>query len=441
MNNPTPLCDSHKPMTSKVLLTRTQLQMRSGSDSQITEPAGLFLSERPRYAEWHIAAYKHVSYTVHLCSDLLDPNNPTLASAGSSGEASGRRRLIVLDAQVHKLHGSRISRYFAAQGVECELHRLDAHEGVKTMESVFGVVSAMSRFGISRRSEPLIAIGGGVLGDIAALAANLYRRSTPFVRVPTTLMGMIDAGIGVKTGVNFFDQKNRLGTYYPAMANLIDPAFLSTSDPRHLRNGMAEALKIGLIKDVALYRLLQMHGNRLVEERMQRINSADDGATAHEIFRRSIHGMLQELQPNLWEDELQRVVDYGHTFSPTIEMHALPELLHGEAVTIDMALSLTLAHLRGLLTHGEYAESLEVIHGLGLPVWHPVCTHGLLRDALADTVRHRNGQQLIPLTDGLGHACFVNDVTSAELEEALKIIVSMAGSPGFQAGRRPTCIA
>jgi hypothetical protein len=101
MNNPTPLCDSHKPMTSKVLLTRTQLQMRSGSDSQITEPAGLFLSERPRYAEWHIAAYKHVSYTVHLCSDLLDPNNPTLASAGSSGEASGRRRLIVLDAQVH----------------------------------------------------------------------------------------------------------------------------------------------------------------------------------------------------------------------------------------------------------------------------------------------------------------------------------------------------
>jgi 3-dehydroquinate synthase len=152
---------------------------------------------------------------------------------------------------------------------------------------------------------------------------------------------------------------------------------------------------------------------------MQARDSADGGASAQTVMRLAIDGMLQELQPNLWEQRLDRIVDYGHTFSPTMEMRALPELLHGEAVAVDMALSLVLAHNRGMLTDDELSAVRTVLANLGLPAWHPVCRPELLAEALADTVRHRDGRQLIPLTAGIGRARFVDDVTPAELKAAL----------------------
>jgi len=141
--------------------------------------------------------------------------------------------------------------------------------------------------------------------------------------------------------------------------------------------------------------------------------------------------MLEELQPNLWEDDLERVVDYGHSFSPTIEMEALPELLHGEAVTIDMALTTVLAHGRGLLGDVETERVLRTMSGLGLPTWHRLCTPELLVKALADTVRHRDGRLRMPLTTGIGAACFVDEVSAAELDEALAALRRFAGPVAF----------
>jgi 2-epi-5-epi-valiolone synthase len=396
---------------------------------------GLYVSGGARHTKWQIRAHQIVSYEVSLCDDLLLPSNPRLARAGSSDELEMLRRLVVVDAQVHELYGARIREYFTVQEVDYDVHVIDAHEAVKTMESVFRIVSSMDKFGITRRREPVIAIGGGVLTDLVGLAASLYRRSTPYVRVPTTLMGMIDAAIGVKTGANFFEHKNRLGSYYAPTATLIDPTFLSTLDARHLSNGLAEVLKIALVKDAKLFELLESHGSRLIAEQMQRRNSVDDGAVADEVIRRSIHGMLQELQPNLWEHELQRLVDYGHSFSPNIEMHALPELLHGEAVSIDMALSLALAQERGLLSTLDLERILAVMRGLNLPKWHRVCTPELLHKALAETVKHRNGQLLFPLTIGIGAACFVNDITAAEVERALEVIAQGEASSTVVAGK------
>jgi len=380
---------------------------------------------------WQVNSTKLVSYEVRLHTDLLDPADPTLARAGITETSARPRRLIVLDTRVHAIYGARLSDYLTAQGIEFDLCVIDAHERVKTMDSVFQVVSAMDRFGLARRREPMIAAGGGVLTDIVGLAASLYRRAVPYVRVPTSLIGMVDAAIGAKTGVNFHQHKNRLGTYHPAAVTLIDPGFLATLSARHLRNGLAEILKIGLIKDAALFDLLAVHGSRLVAERMQSAGSADGGAVAGEVTRRSIHGMLEELQPNLWEDDLERVVDYGHSFSPTIEMEALPELLHGEAVTIDMALTTVLAHGRGLLGDVETERVLRTMSGLGLPTWHRLCTPELLVKALADTVRHRDGRLRMPLTTGIGAACFVDEVSAAELDEALAALRRFAGPVAF----------
>src|SRR5262249_55497766 len=157
-------------------------------------------------------------------------------------------------------------------------------------------------------------------------------------------MGLIDAGIGIKTGVNFDRHKNRIGTYFAPRRAYLDTHFLRSLDERHVANGIAEIIKMAIVKDARLFELLEENISSVVEDRFC-------GKEAYrEILVRATTGMLQELAGNLWEHVLERIVDYGHTFSPTLEMAALPELLHGEAVAIDMALSLVLAVQRDLIT-------------------------------------------------------------------------------------------
>ena len=341
--------------------------------------------------------------------------------------------MVFVDNDVHLSHGARIDRYFRDRGIDHEIRVVDVSEETKTIDTVFDVVSSIEQFGLNRRGDPIIAIGGGVLTDVVGLAASLYRRSTPYVRVPTTLIGMVDASIGAKTGVNFEQCKNRLGSYFPSVVTLVDPAFLATLSARQIRNGLAEILKMALVKDGALFELLAEHGARLVAEKLQSDGSEDRGEVATRVITRAIEGMLQELQPNLWEDDLRRVVDYGHSFSPAIEMAALPDLLHGEAVAIDMALSVLLSHGRGLLDGDGVARILEVFDELDLPCWHPVCTQELLAGALADTIRHRDGEQLIPLTVAIGSAVFVNDVSPGELSAARSALVELSSRHGARA--------
>jgi 3-dehydroquinate synthase len=122
-------------------------------------------------------------------------------------------------------------------------------------------------------------------------------------------------------------------------------------------------------------------------------------------------------------------VDYGHTFSPSLEMVALPELLHGEAVAIDMALSLTLASQRGLITAQELRRALSLLEAYGLPTHNPLCDEQLLMTALADSTSHRDGLQRVPLSRGLGDALFVNDLTRAEICRAAEYLATRATRP------------
>ncbi|GAA1507113.1 3-dehydroquinate synthase [Sphaerisporangium rubeum] len=384
-----------------------------------TAEQGLLASDGASGPWWRLTTRQPVSYEVRVHPGLLDPADPTLADAGAPEQPRVARRLVVVESTVYELYGQEINAYFTGQGVRHEILVIEAHEQVKTMDTVMTVVAAMDAFGIVRRAEPVIAVGGGVLTDVVGLACSLYRRATPHVRVPTTLMGMVDAGVGAKTGVNLGHRKNRLGAYHPAVATLIDRRFLHTLSRRHIANGLAEILKVALVKDEALLELLEAHGERLIAERMQAHGSMDDGVCAEEVMRRAIQGMLAELQPNLWEHRLSRLVDYGHSFSPAIEMQALPELYHGEAVSVDMALCTVIARRRGWLTGVQQERIMEVMRAMRLPSWHPVCSPALIGAALQETVRHRDGHQRLPLPVGLGQARFVEDLTGPELDAAL----------------------
>jgi 3-dehydroquinate synthase len=268
--------------------------------------------------------------------------------------------------------------------------------------------------GIKRRSEPVIAVGGGVLLDLVGLSASLYARGVPWLRIPTTLVGLIDAGIGIKTAVNFGRRKHKLGTYH-AGDTILDRTLMATVSRRQVSNGLAEALKMALIKSRALFELLEEHGRLVLEERLQGSTEVGDRA-ALRVLDLAVDGMLVELADNLWEEELARCVDYGHTWSPGLEMAALhagsgnagePGLLHGEAVALDMALCTVVAWRRGLVNEDERDRVLRVMRSLGLATWDPLLVdEEVLAGGLLGALEHRDGYQRQPLGRGIGDHVF-----------------------------------
>lgn len=380
----------------------------------------------PGGRNWTISAEKKVTYDVLLVDHVFDPSNGALLTATVTPHSVKGRRLLVVDSAVEALYGNEIRSYFRRHGVSHGLVALPVSEQRKTMDLVGQVVAAFDEFGVTRK-EPVIAVGGGVLLDVVGLAAGLYRRGTPYLRVPTTLIGLIDAGIGVKTGVNHEQRKSRLGAYHPPEAVLLDRTFLRTLDRRHIVNGLAEILKMAIVADGRLFRLLEEHGPLLVEQRFQGATTSGD-TVALEVLDRAITAMLAELAGNLWEQTLDRIVDFGHSVSPLVEMRALPHLLHGEAVALDMALFSVLSCRRGLLSAGARDRVLGVMRKLGLRTTHPLLEISVLRQALAETTRHRGGRQRLPVPVDLGSARFVNDVSEDELALAAKELSELGGA-------------
>ncbi len=197
------------------------------------------------------------------------------------------------------------------------------------MENYIKLFDELDKFPINRRNEPIIAIGGGVVTDVVGFVSSCYRRGIPHIKIPTTLMGYIDASIGIKTGVNFNGNKNRMGSFEPPQHIVLDKTFLLSLPERHILNGVGEILKIAVIKDKYLFELIENYGIQCIEDKFQ-------NKKGKEILDISIQDMIKELEPNLYESNLERCVDFGHTFSLALEMNDVNNLLHGEAVTIDI---------------------------------------------------------------------------------------------------------
>jgi len=404
----------------------------TGIDDDVSGLVGAGLSFRSRKTgkfsfaangktSWKVVADNHISYNIIQVEGLLDPANDALTRR--CGENLGsRRRLVFIDARVAEIYGPAISDYFAERRYDVQIATLPGGEASKDINIALEICDKMDRFGLDRRNEPVIVFGGGVLLDLVGFAASLYRRGTPFVRVPTTLMGYIDAGVGIKTGVNYNGTKNKLGSYYAPGDVLLDRHFLRSVDLRHVRNGTAEIVKIGIIRDRRLFDLIDRHGERLIEEKFQ------DSVIAAKVLNLAIANMLDELAENLWEKNLERLMDFGHSFSPKFELLAEPQLLHGEAVAIDMALSTIIARRRRLLVSDAAERIVFLLVRLGLPVFHPVCGTEVMWEAIEAVKRHRGGYQRVSLPVAIGRGQFVNDITRNEVAEALSELSAWDGA-------------
>jgi len=361
---------------------------------------------------WRVSHQRTIEYEVVNCPDIFHPQNDALLSIGKRENA---RRFVVVDANVDRHFSNVIRDYFNFHKIEARILVFPSGEKNKSVDNYLWILRELDRFPINRRDEPVIAIGGGVLTDIAGFVASSYRRGVPHMKVPTTLMGYIDASVGIKTGINFNGNKNRLGSFEPPKKVLLDRNFLKTLPERHILNGVCEMIKLAVIKDYGLFELLEVHGAACVNSRFQ-----DDISAS--ILDRSVGGMLEELQPNLFEDELARKVDFGHTFSYGLETHHEAHLLHGEAVLIDIVISSILARARNLLSEQELNRLFDLISKLGINLNNNLVTPELLWSTLEERTYHRNGLQRVPLPEVLGQCTFVNDIKFEEIQLARKIL-------------------
>ncbi|MEU0530644.1 3-dehydroquinate synthase family protein [Amycolatopsis tolypomycina] len=265
-------------------------------------------------------------------------------------------------------------------------------------------------------ADLVIGVGGGAVLDLVGTVALLRGGSTPYLRIPTTLVGMIDAGIGLKVGVDAAGRKNLLGGYHPPVACLCDLAFLRTLPRQELRCGLSEAIKIAAVTDPALFSMLETHHGTLLDGPVT--------ASTAQIVRQAIVAMQRELAANPFEEEVCRLPDFGHEFGHLLEVASGYRLRHGEAVAVGMALAGALAVESGRLAEPEYQRFLALLTGAGLPVIDPLCTPGRLwRWLREDISAHKGGAPHLVIPTAIGSGGFIHtieELTSSMLKRACR---------------------
>lgn len=209
-------------------------------------------------------------------------------------------------------------------------------------------------------------------------------------------------------------RKNGVGHFFSPIHTFIDTAFLGTVPTADIRSGVGEIMKAAIIHDRRLYELLDEHGERMIAERF------DDSEEAAKVIKLSIDAMLECIGPDLWEEALLRPMDYGHSFSRTLEADERFYLRHGEAVAIDSLLSALIAEQKGLMPTAEADALLDVYRRLGLPCSIRGITAETYKRARDEIVVHRDGLLRAPLPAGIGQCSYVDEMTDEEIETAFR---------------------
>lgn len=366
-------------------------------------------------ATYRVAANRIKDYEVMLVQRLAAADTRALRD-----RIGARRALLVTTPSVAHLYAKAIQRHLEEAGVAVSTMVLPCSESTKSLDQVATVCNEALRCGLDRTAV-LVGVGGGVCTDLVTMAASWVRRGLGYIKVPTTLIGLVDAGIGIKGAVNFEGKKNYLGCFYPPESVLLDPEFLGTLPQRHIRTGLAEIIKVALACDRRLFELV---------ERDWRAFHAVGRDGGDEVVRwtvwRSTIRLLEALEPNLHEDQAQeRSADLGHTFSPALESASAFAIAHGEAVAIDIALSAALATRLGLLASATRDRILRIVKDVGLPVWAPELVGSLCRAALAEAALHRGGRPNLVLPVAIGETTFIRDsesVSKSDLDASIRYL-------------------
>lgn len=294
------------------------------------------------------------SYQIQIGTRLLAGIGPAYKALGLGGRAA-----IVTDRNVPGRYAATVVRSLRAAGVDTVLVTVPAGETAKSLKTVGACYDALASHRLERKST-LIALGGGVVGDLAGFVAATYLRGIPFIQVPTTLLSQVDSSVGGKTGVNLRAGKNLVGAFYQPRLVLCDLDTLRSLPPREFRAGLAEIIKYGIIYDAPLFRLL--------EQSMPRILRRETGILTR-IIARSCEIKAEVVSQDETESGLRAILNFGHTIGHAIEATAgYGKYLHGEAISIGQVLAARLSNKLTGLGADESQRIRKLFQAAGLPV-------------------------------------------------------------------------
>lgn len=266
--------------------------------------------------------------------------------------------LVVADGNTQP-HAAAVREALHAAGFRCGSAVVPAGEGSKSLAELARLYDALAELPADRRTA-VVAVGGGVVGDLAGFAAATYNRGLPLVMVPTTLLAMVDSSVGGKTGVNHPSGKNLIGAFHQPAGVWIDTAFLATLPDREYRSGLAEVVKYGVILDADFFEWLEANAAAV---------SARDPAAVRYVVRRSCELKASVVERDEREETgLRAVLNFGHTFAHAFEaVGGYGAWLHGEAVAAGMVCASRLARARGMVPRSFTDRLVPLLDGFGLP--------------------------------------------------------------------------
>jgi 3-dehydroquinate synthase len=363
------------------------------------------------------------TYSIFFTKGLFDLTNSTLSSFfGSFGDAGFQRKaLVVVDGGFLMHHPSlrqSISAYFSAieDAVKLvpQLLVVPGGETAKNDPALFEtIVEAIDNYGIDRHSF-VIGIGGGAVLDLVGYAAAVSHRGVKHIRIPTTVLSQNDSGVGVKNGINYQGKKNFLGTFAPPVAVFNDLTFLRSLDERDWRGGIAEAIKVALIKDVAFF--------EWIENNAQALAQRDEEAMAYLIHRCAEMHVEHIRSGDPFEFGSSRPLDFGHWAAHKLEYLTDFQVRHGEAVAIGIALDSVYSTKVQKLNDHELQRILSVIQTLGFELYHPKLAENdkiNLRNGLQEFREHLGGRLTIMLLDRIGKGVEVHEMNSELIAESV----------------------
>jgi len=362
------------------------------------------------------------SYKLHFTQNLFDIENSLFKDVLEGYKKNGAIKLLfIIDDGVSDNHPNLLDaitkychQYSNNMQHMASLIIPGGEQSKNNRESVEKVLRAINDTHIDRHSF-VIVIGGGAVIDMAGYAASIAHRGVKLIRIPTTVLSQNDAAVGVKNGINSFKKKNFLGTFAPPYAVINDFNFLNTLEQRDWISGIAEAVKVALIKDKHFFEYLEKNAVKLKER---------DAEPMHYVIYKCAEMHMQHIAQggDPFESGSSRPLDFGHWAAHKLEQLTNYTLRHGEAVAKGIALDLTYAQLSGLITEATLERSLNVLRQIGFDLQIPLETDAekdTLLEGIQEFQEHLGGELCITLISGLGKKHDVNEIDKNLMKRAV----------------------
>lgn len=333
------------------------------------------------------------SYPIHIETGCISRAAPELCEM-----YRGRKAIVLTDTNVGPLYAGPLMDALNAGGVGTQVIEIPAGEPSKTPETVFSLLSRLTQAGMDR-GDIVIALGGGVVGDIAGFTASIYLRGVPLIQIPTSLLAQVDSSIGGKTGVNLPEGKNLTGTFYHARAVYIDPGVLQTLPEEIFRDGFSEVIKHACIQSATLYDHLA---------RFHSIQEVRDSDSMEHIVYHNCAIKTRVVMQDEREGGLRRLLNFGHTLGHVVENYfGYATYSHGQGVAIGMAAMSRIGEELGITRPGQAEEITRMIASFGLPTAFPDMEPGEVLSILSRDKKNLQGEI---------HAVFLQRIGKAVIE-------------------------